>query len=183
MIFSLSDGAYSTIQVVDYSATWLTLKPKLKKQKKSTLKNTLYVLEKIFPIFSEMELSRPEIKTFLILSNPNLKLFPEKNPFWKICYLFLYFGKWNFLAPRLKIFLYFPKKSFSYMSRNRLYFTILASKFSLRKISYIFSGKKIALKKFIIFWEMELSSLKFKNFLYLRREIAKPEKQKSLIFL
>ena len=125
-----------------------------------------------------MELSRPKIKTFLILSNPNLKLVPEKNPFWKICYIFLYFGKWNFLAPRLKIFWYFPKKSFSYMSRNRLYFTTLASKFSLRKISYIFSGNKIALKKFIIFWEMELSGLKLKKFLIFKEGTCKAWKTK-----
>ena len=183
MIFSLSDGAYSTIQVVDYSATWLTLKPKLKNQKKSTLKNTLYVLEKNFLIFSEMELSRPKIKTFLILSNPNLKLFPEKNLFWKICYIFLYFWKWNFLAPRLKILLYFPKKSFSYMSRNRLYFTTLASNFPWEKFLIFFLEKRSLWKSLLYFgkWNFLVSSLR--NFLYLRRELAKPEKQRFLIFL
>ena len=55
---------------------------------------------------------------------------------------FLYFGKWNFLALTVKNFLYFRKE-----------------------LSGLEKLKKITLKKFLIFWEMELSSLKIKNFL------------------
>ena len=44
-----------------------------------------------------------------------------------------------------------------------------------------FSNSKI--KQFLIFLEMELSSLKFKKILlYFRREFVKSEKQKFLIF-
>ena len=74
-----------------------------------------------------MELSSPSIKKFSILYNPNLKnfflkkiycIFPTKIRSEKISYIFLHFGKFNFLAPRLKAFLYFLKKSFSYISGN-----------------------------------------------------------------
>ena len=46
----------------------------------------------------------------------------------------------------------------------------------LALILYSPSFKKPALKKFLIFQEMELSSLKLKNLLYSRKELAKPEK-------
>ena len=60
---------------------------------------------------------------------------------------------------------------------------------TFKKTSYISGGnfpssknKKNTLKKFLIFREMELSSLKLKKLLYLKRELAKPENQKFLIF-
>ena len=34
---------------------------------------------------------------------------------------FLYFGKWNFLAPRLKTFLHFLKKCVCYISGNETF--------------------------------------------------------------
>ena len=76
--------------------------------------------------------------------------------------------KWIFLALRLK---------------NFLYFTTPSSNSFLEKISYAFSGKKTTLKKFPLFQQMELSTIKLKNFLYFCRQLAKPEKQKFLIFL
>ena len=42
--------------------------------------------------------------------------------------------------------------------------------------------KKPTPKKFLIFWEMELASLKLKKLLYFRRKLAKPEKQKKFKF-
>ena len=68
-------------------------------------------------------------------------------------------GKWDFLAHRLKTFLYFLKKNFSYISGN-----FLTS--SLKKSGGNFpssKNKKNTLKKFLIFWEMEVFSPKLKN--------------------
>ena len=56
---------------------------------------------------------------------------------------FLYFGKRNFLALRVKTFLYFPQKRFSYISGNGTF--------------------KPPQKKFVTFPEMELSSLIFQE--------------------
>ena len=62
-----------------------------------------------FKIFSG-ELSCPKIKNFLIFRRMVLSV-PEIN-------FFLYIGKQNFLALRVKAFLYFPQKRFSYISGN-----------------------------------------------------------------
>ena len=80
-----------------------------------------------------MELSSLKIKKFRIFSQKKV---------------FLIFCEINFLALRIKHF---------------LYFTTTASKFFLEKISNIFSRKKPALKKFLMFQEMELPSPKLKK--------------------
>ena len=59
---------------------------------------------------------------------------------------FLYPVKWNFLALRLK---------------NFLYFTTQTSKVFLEKNFLYFFWKKPTLKKFLIFWEMALCNLNF----------------------
>ena len=61
-----------------------------------------------------MEFSSPKIKKIFMLHKKNY----EKNPLQESL---LYFGKWNFLTPRLKIFFYFLKKSFSYILENRTF--------------------------------------------------------------
>ena len=82
--------------------------------------------------------------------------------------VFLYFRKWNFLAPSLKSILYFR-----------------------RELSKFKKLKKPTLKKFLIFQGMELLSSKVKKllcffrksfFYHFRRELVKSEKQKFLIF-
>ena len=94
----------------------------------------------------------------------SLKKTPQKNS--------LYFGKWNFLAPRLKNFSYFWRRNF------------LASYFS--NISETFRPHKIknpAPKKLLIFLILLiLYSSKFKKLLYFRRKLPKPENQKFHIF-
>ena len=50
-----------------------------------------------------------------------------------------------------------------------------------KELSEIEKRKKPALKKFLIFQEMEISSLKLKKLLYFRTELTKPEKQKNLL--
>ena len=74
--------------------------------------------------------------------------------------------------------------------KKKLYFTTLTSKFFLEKNLLYFFQKKTALKKFLIFREMELSSPKLikspiffskKNVLYFRMKLAKPEKPKFLL--
>ena len=92
--------------------------------KKTCSKNLSYILWKknVFLIIREMELFGPKIKNFLIffqkncflifleivLSSREIKKFQEgtiwarkikRYPLWRN---FLYFGKWNFLAPSLK---------------------------------------------------------------------------------
>ena len=60
-----------------------------------------------------------------------------------------------------------------------------------KKASYIAEGnfpssknkKKSTLKTFLIFWEMELFSTKFKKLLHFKRELANPGKQKFILFL
>ena len=67
------------------------------------------------------------------------------------------FGKSNYLNPRLKEFLYFLKKSLSYVSGNK---TSSGGNFSSTR------KKGPTLKKFLIFWEMELSSPKQKALIF-----------------
>ena len=108
----------------------------------------------VFPIFREMKLFGPKIKTFLYF-------FREK--------LILYFRKWNFLAPRLKIsegnspssenkknhskknFLYFWKWKFlalrlksSFLKRVLIIFEKGTWKVSRRRIFYIFTFNKLS---------------------------------------
>ena len=83
----------------------------------------------------------------------------------------LYFGKWNFLAPRLKKFSYFWRRNFL-----ASYFSNISETFRAHKI------KNLAPKKLLIFQVMELYSSKFKKLLYFRRELPKPENQKFHIF-
>ena len=80
------------------------------------------------------------------------KIHPENNS--------LYFRKWNFLTLRLTNFLYFLKKSFSYISGNEtLHFPAPALKIfpkkTIPKKFLIF--RKIELKKLLILQKMELS--------------------------
>ena len=98
---------------MNYRAPWVNFQPKLRKIKMFTPKK--------FLIFQEMKLSCSKIKTFLIFpemeflasyfsyisglnfpSSKNKKSLSEKT--------LLYFGKWDFLTPSLKNFLYFRMK-------------------------------------------------------------------------
>ena len=110
--------------------------------------------------------------------------------------MFLYSKKWNSLAPRLKEIYIFSKKSFSNILANRTFHNMELS------------SSKIA--TYLIFPEMELSSLEFKQFqdktfqaqeikkicsekipyilrngtfLYFTRKFAKLKKQTFLIFI
>ena len=67
-----------------------------------------------------MELSSPKIQEFLILSNPNLKIFPLKN-----CWYF--FLKKNHSKQLSYIF---SKQSFSYISGNGTFLHFLPKSFS-----------------------------------------------------
>ena len=81
------------------------------------------------------------------LLSPNLKntkTLPEKISYIFSKKLFLYFGKRNFLIFSKKVFLVPRETEFFYISGNN---------FPSSKIK-----KKPSLKKFFIFWEMELSS-------------------------
>ena len=100
-------------------------------------------------------------RVFLMFREMELSSPTIKNPLIFLQIKKLFFRKWNFL----KNFLYFPKRGNFPDSEN----------------------KKSTLKKFILFWEMELSSLKLKkliyflkkkNLLYFRRELSQPENQK-----
>ena len=83
--------------------TWLTFQPKLEKLKYKIKNIFLYIFSQknVFLIFWVMELSGPKIKYFFIF-------FQEM--------FFLYFGKWNILALRLKKLLFFWKKNFAYIT-------------------------------------------------------------------
>ena len=48
---------------------------------------------------------QPKLEKFLKIHSKKFLIFSKKN-------FFLYFREWNFLAPALKKFLYFPKKIF-----------------------------------------------------------------------
>ena len=90
---------------------------------------------------------------------PNLEKTNKKNPPRKN---FLYFWKWNFLALRLKNYFYFRKWNFtvlylSYPSGNR---TLQTPKV-----------RQSALKRFLTFQNMELSSLKLKKLLIFQEGI------------
>ena len=117
--------------------------------------------EKKFLMFQEMELFELNLKTFLIFSQSfsyisrnetlhfqtkaqNIKnIQPPKN-----C---LYYREWNFLAPRLKNSSYFRKWNFlTLILKNLSYF--------LKSCSYI-SGNGNPEKEFLIFQQMQLSSI------------------------
>ena len=86
---SLESGSFfhfsvkSLTPVIYYSATWVTLKPKLEKVKKN-----LSTPQKAF--FPRNGTFKQMIKKFLIFREMQL--------------IFFYFGKWNILAPRLICF-------------------------------------------------------------------------------
>ena len=94
----------------------------------------------------------------------------------------LYFGKWNFLALRLKKFLYFPEKSVSYISGNGTF---------LKIISYISGGnfpssknlKNPLLKSFLCFGKCNFLVPSLKNFLYFKRELQCKRKMLIILFL
>ena len=92
------------------------------------LKNVLYILKKSFfylpgdRTFQEMKL--PSLISFLYFRKELSKL--EKIKIITLKFFFLYFGKWNFLAPRLKRFLYFKREFVKPKSKKS-------------KISYIFT--------------------------------------------
>ena len=117
---------------------------------------------------------------------------------------FLYFWKWNFLASyfsyisgrqfprwknkknpalkkflifsRKKFFLYFGKRNFLIFSKKKLFLYFQKWNFLTLRT---FRGHKIKkpFKKFLIYREMELSSLKIKKLLLFQEELPKPEKQ------
>ena len=86
-------------------------------------------------------------RVFLMFWEMELSSPTIKNPLIFLQIKKLFFRKWNFL----KNFLYFPKRGNFPDSEN----------------------KKSTLKKFILFWEMELSSLKLKKLIYfLKKKIS-----------
>ena len=111
------------------------------------------MLKKYFLIFCKIELASPKIKNFLIFSQKKVSLL---------------FREIELSSPKIKEF---------YILYNTLR---QSQKFSLRKFLIIFPEKKLALKKFLIFQEMELCHPKLGKLLYLRKELAKREKQNSL---
>ena len=71
---------------------------------------------------------------------------------------FLYFGKWNFLASTLKIFLYFLKKSFSYILGNETFLYFLKKSVFLYFAKWNFLALRLE-----NFWDIKLSSPKRKE--------------------
>ena len=114
------------------------------------------------------------LKNFLYFTTPTSKFFLEKNFLYfflkktsseKISYIFIY-------GPKIKNFFIFSfivrEMEFSSPTIKKfLNFTTSNSKFFLEKnFIYIFLEKNPILKKFLIFREMELSSLKLNKLLY-----------------
>ena len=102
----------------------------------------------------------------------------KKNTPWKNS---LHSGKWNFLALRF-LYLKYSWNSYIFLYfRKRNFLKNLFQEVTLRAWK---KKNKPYLNFFIyIFQEMELSSHKLKKLTYFRREFAKPENQKFLIFL
>ena len=67
-------SSYTIQSVVNYRAAWATFRPTRKIKKIYSKKFFIFLY--FFLIFCEMQLSTPKIKKFLILHNPNLKIFP-----------------------------------------------------------------------------------------------------------
>ena len=147
-IFNIIKAYLHIMRVVYLGATWCTFRP------------------------LPQNVSPPKYFLYLFL----------KNPFWKNLFyiflkrFFLYSGKWNILALRLKNVLCFKKwNCFKKLILGRNFFSL--------------KNKKKLSKKKVLFWQMELSSPKFKkhffykkSFIYFRRELAQPGKQKLHIF-
>ena len=80
-----------------------------------SLKNVLLIFrENGSLVFQEMGFSSPNIKKN---SGGDFQSLQNKKTLWKN---FLYFGKWNLLAPSLKNFCIFSKNNFSYISGGNL---------------------------------------------------------------
>ena len=121
----------------------------------------------------------------------------KKIPSRKSSYIFLYFGKRNFLALVLTNFLYFLKRKLFYISesknrgkipyilgngtflylRKRITFYISGSKFPSSK-----NRKKNTLKKFLIIREIGLSSPKLKKLLIFQERTCKGRKSNKKLF-
>ena len=113
----------------------------------------------------------------------------------------LYFRKWNFLAPRLKKFLYFRKymnflaSYFSYVLRRKFTSSKKYKKRRSENISYIFSKSSIRyisrdrtfsyfLKNFfLLFWKTKPSITKLKTLLIYQEGTGKAWKLKFKIFV
>ena len=114
-----------------------------------------------------------------------LKKKKKKNPLWKnFLYFykrnfFLYFGKWNFIAPNLKNYHIFPKKAFFLYFRRELSELKKWQKLYLKKFVMFFQ-KKV----FLIFQEMELHGPVFflkKFFLMFQEGTSEAQKTKNLL--
>ena len=94
-----------------------------------------------------------------------LIFFPKKTHSEKISYIFLNFGKWNFLASRLKKSLCFLEKTFSYVSGNRTFLHFLKKSFFLyfRKWKFHMFFRKW---NFQMFFQKKFF-FREKNFLYI----------------
>ena len=108
--------------------------------------------------------------------------------------------KWNFLTLILKNFLHFLKRKLFLCFEKRkprkssLYFrewifllfweteTLKKSLYFRRKLPNLKNGTKPILKKFLIFWGIELLAPSLKNFLYSRTDFTKPQKQIKNLF-
>ena len=118
-----------------YGVTWRTFKSIVDKKTNLTPKFFYIFLEmelssskiKKFLIFHEIEFSGPKLKKLYFLNKSFSYILENRTFLKKTSYIsgrnflssknkknqlrknFLYFGKWNFLTPRLKKFLYFSK--------------------------------------------------------------------------
>ena len=108
--------------------------------------------------------------------------------------------KWNFLTLILKNFLHFLKRKLFLCFEKRkprkssLYFrewifllfweteTLKKSLYFRRKLPNLKNGTKPILKKFLIFWGMELLAPSLENFLYFRTDFTKLQKQIKNLF-
>ena len=102
----------------------------------------------------------------------------KKNLFKKVIfsYIFLYFGKWNFLAQILKNFLYFlifpekvtPKTNFVFLKMKLSGSNIKKFLIFSQKKAFLIFQKKNTQTKFLLFQETKLSYISG-NFLYFRK--------------
>ena len=127
---------------------------------------------KKFLIFREMELSCSNLKKFLIFSQKKKRK------------LFLYFGKCNFLifqkTKTPKKFIIFQKTE---IPKRILLFQEMELSYILGRNFSSLKNKKAPLWKFFLYfrkWNFVAPSLE--NFLFFRRELAKPENQNFPFF-
>ena len=93
-------------------ATWCTFQPNLNKKKNALWKNVWYFQKNIFLVLWEIELSSPKIKKISCIPQGNFLSLKKKKKF-------LYFWKWNFLAPSLRnSYIFSKKKKFLFFRRE-----------------------------------------------------------------